>query len=164
MLFTCFFPFVVLLYMCIFIHPSHICLESFHFIPNVEFTRGIKLFKYNNIHSRSYQTFWECSARHLQALNGNFWGIQCFSHTLVNLRFYYIKNTYLESMLLMVVWPKAWVSPSEIRTDTITPGHYQDSLLRSWPLCGYGIRHASSLFYQTFRKITRLLLFSKDPP
>ena len=35
-----------------------------------------------------------------------------------------------------------------------------------WPhyLCGYGIRHASSLFYQTFRKITRLLLFSRDPP
>ena len=31
-----------------------------------------------------------------------------------------------------------------------------------WPhyLCGYGIRHASSLFHQTFRKITRLLLFS----
>ena len=35
-----------------------------------------------------------------------------------------------------------------------------------WPryLCGYGIRHASSLFNQTFRKITRLLLFSSDPP
>ena len=32
-----------------------------------------------------------------------------------------------------------------------------------WPryLCGYGIRHASSLFYQTFRKISRLLLFSR---